>query len=428
MRRTGTITPRVRCVVLGEETGMNRWQMGVAVVAVVATAAVATDRYYPDLAAVSPNGRFRVTATSPVNSAGDGQDRAFAKDFTYTLTDVVAKRTVWTRAQPSVREKGSLERRYTEGSPMRIFVSDEGEVAAYVAGEDLIVLAKDDGERKARVDILGSFGTKDVKTYVSDTTAGPMWAQRSLWYFLAVPEGEGGEEHRYFVVRPYWHARIVVDLASGERMECAGFERAGSEEELEGASELVRRVLRACVREECERAIAALDAVVAKGLPREWPEYRDAQAALDTVVLCQMRGTEPTLRAVERLIETDSPRGAIWLGPRVSMALRALGEVPRKQYPIGRIDEGGRVKRLPAARVKLAADVRAGMLMSDVYTMLGYPDAEVWDVGRALDYDIDDDKPYTLRVELSADESTVAKVTTIRPFAFLHDTARVADY
>ena len=51
----------------------------------------------------------------------------------------------------------------------------------------------------------------EIEQYVHQTTAGPMWAGLSHWYFL-----ENGESKTHFVVRPWWGRRIIIDLDSGK--------------------------------------------------------------------------------------------------------------------------------------------------------------------------------------------------------------------
>jgi hypothetical protein len=209
-------------------------------------------------------------------------------------------------------------------------------------------------------------------------------------------------------------------------MECAGFERAGSEKELEGASERVRRVLGACVREESARAIAVLDAVVAKGLADGWSSIDVAGAALDTVIRSRLVETRQSLRAIERTIESGSAWQLRSIGPRLAMALRALGDVPLKQYLSDHPDQVYFVLPLAERREEHAAKITVGMQVSEVSALLGSPDAKVWDVGRALDFDIDGNDPFTLRVEVNQKGDVVARVSIIRPLAFLHDRARMA--
>jgi hypothetical protein len=101
----------------------------VAMTAGVSPAAVATDRYFRDCFTVSPSGRYRVDAKSPDN-AGD-RPRPFASNFTYSLTDTSTNKVVWKRQQPMTREKGSSFVYSTEGSPVALFVNNDGLVAAF---------------------------------------------------------------------------------------------------------------------------------------------------------------------------------------------------------------------------------------------------------------------------------------------------------
>ena len=195
---------------------------------------------------------------------------------------------------------------------------------------------------------------------------------------------------------------------------------------MERASERVRRVLAACVREESERAIAVLDAVVTKGLADDWSSRDAAGAALDTVIRSRLSETRQVLRAIERSIESGSAWQLRSLGPRLAMALRALGDVPVKQYLSDHPDQVYFVLPLTERREEHAAKITVGMQVSEVCDLLGSADAKVWDAGRALDFDMDGNDPYTLRVEVNQKGDVVARVSIIRPLAFLHDRARMA--
>lgn len=85
-----------------------------------------------------------------------------------------------------------------EVSPSRIFVSDLGWSVTKTRWDQLI--AVDPGAKdRCHIKLLpDAFTDEEREKYVHETTAGPMWAGYSLWYFL-----ETGEQH-LFVIRPWW--------------------------------------------------------------------------------------------------------------------------------------------------------------------------------------------------------------------------------
>jgi len=154
----------------------------------VATAR-ATDVYYHDKEATSESGRYLLQAKSPHNAAGKWT-RPFARNFTYTLTDLNSLDVIWTRKQGK-----------DEGSCVSLFLANDG-WAVIRTGADKLICVDPAGKDTGIVDILDdAFSKEDRANYVQWTTAGNRWSSLSRWYFAR--QGR----RRLFVVRPWWDNR-----------------------------------------------------------------------------------------------------------------------------------------------------------------------------------------------------------------------------
>jgi hypothetical protein len=428
--------------------GLNRVLGAFVIVALSLTSVAAgTDRYFRDSSAVSPSGRYRIEAKSPDN-AGE-RPKPFAANFAYTLTDTVANKVVWERKQPMTRGKGSSYASPSEPSPVHVFVNDDGLVVARTAWDSIVILDPSDGSKRAEVDVLKAFPQQEHDTFVSMSTAGPIWSQESNWFFLSVPSEHKGPPATYFVVRPYWNHRLVIDTATGKHVDLGKFHSAASVGELTEASETTRRVLTAALEEETRLALSGL-APISKELKGEvwWNAYSRLVASLHDVAFLKLVQAESQLRALEAGFDggNDAGEGA---RARVRQTLRTLGKTPGpgygvRMYPLVHQSMAGGNGYYTAdrehpytgsvpveQRTANASKVAAGMTMKEVTELLGCPDAEVVDIeagGRGCDYDIDGEAPYTLRLMLGDGEQAITSVKKITPWAFLHDPARMGGY
>ncbi|XZE56502.1 hypothetical protein SH139x_002618 [Planctomycetaceae bacterium SH139] len=181
---------------------------------VAAQVGYCTDRYYRDIAATSPAGRYQVTATSPENK-NQTEDVAFQSNFTYAFKDMRTEQIIWIRKQPMGAPKvwgGDPKHTYTPalgGSPADIHVSDTGFTVIYTGLDELIVIDPK-GQETGKINVLDDCLTKEEENkYVSHTTAGPLWASRSHWYFANVDSRE------YFIIRPWWGRHFIIELMTG---------------------------------------------------------------------------------------------------------------------------------------------------------------------------------------------------------------------
>jgi hypothetical protein len=405
----------------------------VAVVAVLTSTALGTDRFYLDSSGVSPSGRYRIDAQSPDNAGP--RRRPFAANFTYTLTDTTTGKVVWERKQPMGREKGSTWAFPQEPSPTVVFVNDAGLVAARSAHDTLILLDPSDGRKRAEAAILEAFPAEQKNQFVTQSTAGPIWCRDSDWFFLEVPGRSAASV--YFVVRPYWHHRLVVDARTGKHVELGEYAAAASAEQLAGADPSVRTLMQAIMEEEARRALAVLSGAVEAIQTDPDSAARRVRVALQTAGLLKLCEAEAPIRALEAALGHDD-RSRLWLSRKVRETLRALGKVPEPGcgvllYPMVKKDlyithDQERPYRsvVPIEqRLANAEKIAAGMTIEEVAELIGCPDAEVYDRTRGYDYDIDATEPYTLRVHYDMATQTVVEVRKITPLAFLHEPARM---
>jgi hypothetical protein len=389
------------------------WMLGACVAVLVSHAeAASTDRYFRDRSETSPDGRYRLDARS-LDNAG-GRPRAFAKNFVYTLTDVVADAVVWKRNQSA-----------DEPSPTGVWVHNSGAVAVRTSWDTLIVLDGVTGEKRGEAPILRSFPEDEQKEHVSHTTAGPMWSGGSTWRFFE----HGG---LYFGVRAWWGTLLIVDAATGQLVRSPG---RALKESFEAAD-------RQEVLDTLERGAARLrEAAAGAGRPR--PEGLDLYALGPTALQAskyQLAEAVPALRELEKYDYSGSS-GGWWdmdglygvgeinpfncsvatLRQGVHLALRRLGEkpselpcawfqvIPEPNTGALAVPSGA----LPWARADGVARVVPGNSPRSVLDAVGAPDfvnfeAEAWE------YDMDTQPPYTLRIHWK-DKKAVDRAERIVP-------------
>lgn len=410
------------------------------VLATLAIPALGTDVYYPDSYAISANGRFRVDAKSPDNAGPS--PKAFAERFLYTLSDVTTGKTVWRRRQPMTREKGSPHAIANEPSPVQVFVHDTGLVVARTAWHSVVFLDAANGENRGEAEILRAFPENEIDKFVVNTSAGPMWSRDSEWFFVTIPATGHHPPRIYFVVRPYWNRRLVIDASTGKHVALDGYYATASSSELVGASEHVRTVLTATLEEEARRVETIL-----AGAPERLEKDSQHQtcmevlAALHTVGFRRLAEAEPHLRSLERAIaDLECECGS--LSRRLRETLRTLGKRPapgygvrlypmvaRESYFTEDIEHPYNASVPVEERAANARNIVAEMPVARMTELIGSPDASLHEDGhRCYDYDIDASEPYTLRVYLDEHNRLVLRSRILTPFAFLSDPARMRSY
>ena len=392
----------------------------------ITVSSLATDRYYRDSFAISTNKRYRIDAKSPDN-AGE-RARAFASNFTYTLIDLSINKVLWERKQPMTRQKGDDYAYSDEPSPIQVYVNDDGLVAARTSRESILVLAAVGGNKLSETNILEAFPKKQQDDYVHHTTGGPRWSQDSELYFLSVPSGP--DPSVYFVIHPFWHHRLVIDVKTGKCVDLGVHHNAKAVEDIRNIDAPSKAILTAAIEYETRHAMDVLAA--APGSIKDdkvYHEYRRLGAALHIIGFLGLTQATPQLQELQMSIDgTIDQYGGIRAGIR--QALRSLGKVPiLSAGPCGPTY----IKAVTSSPPNLTAEIRAanvakivtGMAASQVAELLGCPDASPYDQGHCQDYDIDATEPYTLRIYDNGGKIT--QVKKIVPFAFLHDIPRMTE-
>ena len=361
-----------------------------AVVAFAATPrAIATDRFYPDLEASSPNGRFTLTAVSPDNAGGR---MPFARNFVFTMTDSQTDEVVWLREQP-----------LREPSPRRISVHHDGWVGIWTAFDTVIILEKGTANRLVEHRLFDSFSEEEMDRHVWDTTAGYMWAQFAMWCWIDYD----GRPH--FVTRPFWARRVVVDAQHGLVIDDAAGE-----------------LLEACRAFENRVVIDTLDRIDPNDIDME--DAADRRSLRDLTRTVIVAGQNGVVEAVEHLwhieaagdpsvpdlvvhpdLSTITRRPSVALNElrfAAQMSLRLLGEEPselRATYLLVRVN--GRLARTIAPvptgdRNAANGSIEQGMAITTMIKNLGLPDCE--DFGDYYEYHLtpEGEDPVSVRVEV----------------------------
>lgn len=360
--------------------------------------AYGTSRFYPDVVATSANGRFQFSATSPENA--NGAAAVFQTNFTYRLIDIAGNEEVWER---------SPRREY---SPCMAFVHNDGRVIV-VDAIDEITLFDFAGMQTGKLGLLATAMTaNEVEQYVHDTTAGTMWKWMSRWYFF----NDGLRD--YFVVRPYWGRRIMINLETVTVvLPDHQLETALDREEAHFVDSTLRRALKECqsVQDPQARAdiIATVDAAIQIAGQRQlkacadllrqlepWPLFDSTACSVDNVRLGEIATNSYSFNSGRR---------------RIQLALRRMGEPPAgyavtvfsperenhdRYWAEHEIEEARWMKQRtdPRFRTQQASKIRNGMSPQEVIRTIGPPDF----VRDNWQYDLDGPSPSTLIITWTA--------------------------
>ena len=391
----------------------------ITVIYLVSMQAGATDRFFYDIDSCSQSKQYRVTAKSPDNQK-QNERVAFQASFVYECTDMQTRQVLWTRNQPMGKPEfwgDDPKNTYTpilEGSPCRIYVSDSGYSVIYTSWDELVIVDPK-GKENGKVNILKDCLTKDENDkYVSQTTAGPMWAGRSYWYFVSV------ESKEYFIIRPWWGKHLIIELATAAiTIPTDSIAMAIQKSEKDYVLGVLKTVLDGTMKK-CDCCGGSHEVILAAFLAG----------------LLRIKEAIPALRKLEDSTHSgsscmggfgDVPEGRIDpfnysvydTRQSVHMALRLLGEKPgafpctsfmmeHKKYskmkPYKR-------KTMPGTRESNAEKVKKGMSPEQVIDLIDCPDCIPL---RDWRYDIDVEQPYTLII-IWTNERTVKDIKVIRP-------------
>jgi hypothetical protein len=364
-----------------------------------------TDLYFPDLDVRSADGKLRLVARSPDNAKGENQP--FARRFVYKLSEARTGRLVWERKQGK-----------REASPIRLFVHNGGRSIIRTGG-DVLLLLDARGVVVHRFDILAEgLPAGDVKRYVRETTAGPLWADYSYWYFFE----SGGQS--YFAFRTWWDRRVVLSLEKARPIrQGAALTKAADAAE----RAFVLDTLRAGARVARRWAAKKLPEY-SHGEPGPWDGVERLFNAVHLAGRMKLKVAAPLLRQLEPIPSFDTsgsasetvPDGGLFLASsrwdpmrqQVQLALRRLGERPAG-YPVREVmlKPAGSDQEIPYHPPKQAAPranrvrlVNRNLTPRKVVDAIGEPDYKLRpaagdpDADWVWEYDIDSEKPYTLRI------------------------------
>lgn len=184
--------------------------------------AFATDRFFMDITAKSPNGRFIATAVSSDNQ--NGQLRmAFQKNFTFMLRDALTNKTIWTYLQKE-----------NDISPIELIPTDNGYLIIQDATSGYHVFDRQ-GNPKKIFNIFELFTKEEIERFTDDTTAGRHWSQHSKQGFFP----ENGK--KYFYIMTYWGNIAIIDIRSGIRNRSAGLAADIEDHLIQGAKEWIKK-------------------------------------------------------------------------------------------------------------------------------------------------------------------------------------------
>ena len=364
----------------------------------------ATNRYFGDLEATSPSGRFRVQATSPANADGPWK-KPFQDKFLYRLLETGKTNEIWLRQQ-RMEPDGRFPR---EGPPVAIHVSDDGWLVirtADVGNNSCELVAVDPaGHDQLRVDIL--------KTLLPDETAlfqharvssgGLQWGQAYCRpYFVSLR----GTTH--FCLTTWWGQRLLLDLSVGRIVtDSAEFDP----ELLKAEKAFVLPTLEATSLWKYK-----LDEPINPGLAADspGPAVQDVITAMLMTAKLKILEAVPSLRRLESspIVFTtvggpsayeapiDGIQPAVYQNLTVrqtaQLCLRRMGLRPSahqstRLYRRGEYWHPG--DPLAFQRETRARDLKTGMKPEEVVGLIGAPDFITSD---GWEYDLDSDTPATL--------------------------------
>ncbi|MBL0869077.1 MAG: hypothetical protein IBJ18_00700 [Phycisphaerales bacterium] len=382
------------------------------------TVARATDRFYPDFSVKSPDNALKLEAKSPDNAntgTSPGLRRAFQSNFTIRVTDAKSGRELWVRKQES-----------NEASPTKAWLRNDAR-AVILDGWYRLTVVDAAGKTLGIVPILDQIPENEKNLHVSNTTAGPFWE----WGPSSFIDVNG---RSYFTNLTGWGRRITVDLSTGQPVP-------------DGAE--LQSVITAARVQETAQAMKTLRKFDPKKIDVDDTNYefhRELSEAMLIVAREQVKEAVPLLREIEksdRILNSRSggPRSAPsneispWASSEYTLRLNAQTALRRMGFQPAALPatqlhftDGRPVPASPpptnrAARVALIQKMASP---NEVYNAVGAPDCVSFATGNVTwEYDIDTEKPYTLRVQWKGIElPLVQSIEKIAPPAWKTDGPR----
>lgn len=388
----------------------------IAALALVLTSPLAARAdIHQDRTAESASGKFRLEGRSKDTAAGKREDQ---QNFEYSLVEIASGKVLWTRDQ----EEGEHE-------PSAVAVSDEGSAVIRTREQEIIVLDGKSGKKLDSFQLDRQFTIKERGEYTEND--GRWWAGCSRSYFISVPKE--GAAAGYFVIRPYWGRRIMVDLASGSPVP--------PDQVTEDMKSAAQAAEEAWVRDVLGRfaKIARTSEYPVESMTEKGNrDAADLRTAVFLAGAMELKSEIPSLK----LLEKCHVSGSYGMGRHdvsthedcvrqaCQTALRRLGEHPARAPGIelstrddaGHEDYKSQVK--VTERAAHADDIKKGMTLKEVVTAIGLPDYHPEGSGEILDYDVDGETPITLRIHFDDDFAKVKWIERMDPPAWKKITRR----
>jgi hypothetical protein len=375
----------------------------------------ATDRFFQDLEAASPNGRFRLEATSPDNEDGPWKT-AFQSKFHYRLLEKANTNAIWSRQQP-MDPGGRFPGRFPlEGPPVALYVSDEGWVVirtADVSASCELLAVNPAGQDKLRVDILKVLGLegdwRNYLQYVQFSTAGLDWGQAYCRpYFVTLHDAP------HFCLPTWWGQRLLIDLPAGRTVAVTS---ESEPELLKVETAFVLSTLEATSLWKYD-----LDQMINPGLVKgsPGPAVQEVIAALLMTANLKIMEAVSLVRTLESspIVLTSSggsspyepPPGGIKPATYQNLTVRQAAQLCLRRLGLRPgAHQTTRLYRnksywqpddpLPFQRENRVHDLASGMKPEEVAELIGVPD---FITHRGWEYDLDGDSPATLVIRWGA--------------------------
>ena len=372
-------------------------------------------RFYRDQTVTSPNGRYRLEATSHANSPDGKRQGLISSDFAFKLIDQSNEAIVWEIGE------GKLDMQ-----PERVLVEDDGFAAVF--DSRVLRLFKQQGQLLMQIDPLqDAIPEEQIKQYVERGLSGDYWTRLSRWYFFRVQ----GKPH--FCIRTGWGLRIIADLESKKLVDDEGTVKETLDlEESNYVDSTLRYKALAELRKSpksdardglLEQALTAANIAGQRKMRYIVPRLRLLEALPEFDVSC----SDGRYRDFKKS-EIDMIHYIVNPGRRVVQnAIRLTGEKPvgyavvafamKREFPVQSSEdqmtakiEAMKLITQPVDRAKTVSRLKKGMTAELVLEVAGPPDV----VSDCWEYDIDDEHPYTLLIHWDAD-SCIVSTDTIRP-------------
>jgi len=374
---------------------------------VVPSTGLATDVYFVDFTAFSPNRQLRLEAKSPDN-AGERKAKPFAQNFVYKLYKGKAQEPLWELRGATIHPTGAT-------------VRDDGWVVIHTHWYGLIFVDPK-GRETGQQPMCYAYLSKDATDkYIQRSTAGPMWGGYSHRFFADVGD------RPYYCIRTWWMDRALFDMTTGKKVPDKGelkeaidaIEKSRVLKMLADAAKLVRA---ATQKGEDDVKLADAHPVAVGAYMAGRLQCKDAVEDLRTLEAVYNLGHGVGHGNPDRAGQVyPMDFWALSVRQMAQLSLRRLGQRPSERPATelnvctGEGKDSKVFKPLKHAkpRSERVADVKVGQTALEVLQLIGPPDhidthKQVWE------FDIDGKSRYTLRLQW-AHATTVDALEKVEP-------------